>query len=314
MRGQRVAGVAGAGGADEVVALAVERDLGGGVAVLARVGDLDKRRREHFEAGEPLLTDLGLFQLLGDPVGIASPLYMSPEQANGQAPTNLSDIYVLGVILYEMCTGIQPFRDSSSIVVMMQHIDILPTPPKLINPNIPNALSAVILRAMAKDPAARFSTASLLSSAIANACSRQSNSRTIASSGISKPLFVEITRTTSKPLTENHPSMPLPASQSPLATTPPTLGSPLVTRPPKIRRSSQRFTDTPIYILIVALLLLLLIIGSALGAITLLHKEKPPLPGKQGSSLSSVCRVVILSEASVKKGMSTDNHCFIVIV
>ena len=123
---------------------------------------LDKRNVKNFEDGEPMLTDIGLTQLLGNAAGVGSPLYMSPEQAKGYSINNRSDIYSLGVILYEICTGIQPFRDESSVAVMMQHINTLPTPPNLINPNIPPRLSEVILRAMSKDTSTRYSMASLL--------------------------------------------------------------------------------------------------------------------------------------------------------
>ncbi len=129
---------------------------------------------EHFVLGEPMLADIGLPLLLGNTGGISTPHYMSPEQARGDAPNNRSDIYALGVILYELCTGTKPFRDESSVAVMMQHINTLPTPPILINAQLPPALSEVILRAMAKDTATRYAMASLLATAIADACSIRS--------------------------------------------------------------------------------------------------------------------------------------------
>ncbi len=135
---------------------------------------LDKQNKTHFNNGEPMLTDFGLTELLGSPGGIGTPLYMSPEQARGGPANNRSDVYSLGVILYELCTGVPPFRDESSVAVMIQHINASPTPPSSINPNIPPALSEVILRAMAKDTATRFPMASLLAVAVADACSMQS--------------------------------------------------------------------------------------------------------------------------------------------
>ncbi len=135
---------------------------------------LDETRRTQFAAGEPMLTDLGMARLVGEAVSIGTPLYMSPEQAQGKSANNRSDIYALGVILYELCTGVQPFRDTSSVAVMMQHINALPTPPSLINASVPPALSEVILRAMAKDTATRYPMASLLATAIADAYAIQS--------------------------------------------------------------------------------------------------------------------------------------------
>ncbi|HEY4384591.1 MAG TPA: serine/threonine-protein kinase, partial [Ktedonobacteraceae bacterium] len=136
---------------------------------------LNSRNTSHFAAGEPMLVDFGLNQLMENATIVGSPHYISPEQARGEPANNRSDVYALGVLLYECCTGIQPFRDGSSVAVMMQHINTLPTPPILINPNIPPALSEVILRAMAKDTATRYAMASLLAAALADACSMQSN-------------------------------------------------------------------------------------------------------------------------------------------
>lgn len=125
--------------------------------------------------GEPVLTDFGIAKLLGVSTGtdsgswLGTPLYISPEQALGQMSTERSDIYSLGVILYEICTGVQPFRGENIPSLMMQHVQNAPPSPALINPNIPPALSMVILRALAKDPAARFGSASAMTAAMAEA-------------------------------------------------------------------------------------------------------------------------------------------------
>ena len=136
---------------------------------------LDKRNTAFNPMGEPVLTDFGIAKLLGATSGtmsgmwLGTPLYISPEQAQGYAGNERSDIYALGVILYEICTGDQPFHGESATAIMFQHIHSMPTPPALINPNIPSALAMVILRAMAKDPAARFSSASALTASVAEA-------------------------------------------------------------------------------------------------------------------------------------------------
>jgi eukaryotic-like serine/threonine-protein kinase len=136
---------------------------------------LDKRKTEVNPMGEPVLTDFGIAKLMGATSGtmsgmwLGTPLYISPEQAQGHPGNERSDIYSLGVILYEICTGVQPFRAESAAGIMMQHVNSMPTPPALINPNIPPALTMVILRAMAKEPAARFSSASALTVALAEA-------------------------------------------------------------------------------------------------------------------------------------------------
>lgn len=130
---------------------------------------LDIKNTTQLPAGEPMLTDFGIAHLPGN--NNASTLYISPEQVKGEEANPRSDIYSLGVILYEICTGVLPFQGESSVAIMMHHLNTLPTSPMLINPNIPLPLSEVILRAMAKDPKTRFATATLLARAIAEACS-----------------------------------------------------------------------------------------------------------------------------------------------
>src|SRR5712672_3221166 len=136
---------------------------------------LDKHKTNHHPMGEPLLTDFGIAQLMGVTSGAFSgmrpgtPLYISPEQAQGQPGNEQSDIYSLGVILYEICAGVPPFQGESTPAIMLQHINSMAPLPDLMNPNISPALTHVILRCLAKDPAARFNNASIIVASVAEA-------------------------------------------------------------------------------------------------------------------------------------------------
>jgi len=136
---------------------------------------LDKRNTLLNPMGEPVLTDFGIAKLMGavsatiSGMWLGTPLYISPEQAQGQPGNERSDIYSLGVILYEICTGVQPFRGESIPAIITQHLRSMPISPALINPGIPPALTMVILRVLSKDPADRFSSASAMTAAMAEA-------------------------------------------------------------------------------------------------------------------------------------------------
>lgn len=138
---------------------------------------LDKRNTSRNPMGEPVLSDFGIVKLMGTSTStltvtgtsLGTPLYISPEQAKGYQGNESSDIYSLGVILYEMCTGVPPFQGDTAYAILIQHVTGNPPPPSLINPNIPQALDSVILRCLAKDPAARFPKASSMTAALAEA-------------------------------------------------------------------------------------------------------------------------------------------------
>lgn len=136
---------------------------------------LDRSHTARNSMGEPMLTDFGIAKILGGTDGtltstmMGTPLYISPEQALGRAVSVASDIYSLSVILYEMCTGSQPFRGETSFDILQQHFSAPPPSPERLNPAVSPALAAVILRGLAKDPAARFPSAMALTSALAEA-------------------------------------------------------------------------------------------------------------------------------------------------
>jgi eukaryotic-like serine/threonine-protein kinase len=136
---------------------------------------LDKRNMSRNSTGEPVVTDFGILKLLGGSVGTTGstggwrsgiPLYTAPEQITGSPGDERSDIYSLGIMLYEICAGTPPFSGNNPAAVMMQHINTIPTLPALINPALPAALTTIIMRSIAKDPWARFPTASAMVEAL----------------------------------------------------------------------------------------------------------------------------------------------------
>ena len=131
--------------------------------------------------GEPYVSDFGIAKIAqgqGSTVTggaiIGTPAYMSPEQATGDPLDGRSDIYALGVILYEMLTGSQPYQATTPMAVVVKHITD-PIPHILdANPRLPAGIEVIIEKAMAKNPDQRFSTAGELSAAL-NALARGEN-------------------------------------------------------------------------------------------------------------------------------------------
>jgi eukaryotic-like serine/threonine-protein kinase len=85
--------------------------------------------------------------------------YLSPEQARGAPVTASSDLYSIGIVLYEMLTGKVPFNGDSAIEIAMKHLNELPKPPSKTRPEIPEELDQVVLRALSKAPEDRYQTA-----------------------------------------------------------------------------------------------------------------------------------------------------------
>ena len=97
---------------------------------------------------------------------IGTATYFSPEQAQGTPADERSDIYALGVVMYEMLAGRPPFSGESPVAVAYQHVSSLAAQPSLDNPDVPHELDAIVMRALEKDPDVRYQTADDLRQAL----------------------------------------------------------------------------------------------------------------------------------------------------
>ncbi|HEV2981558.1 MAG TPA: Stk1 family PASTA domain-containing Ser/Thr kinase [Solirubrobacteraceae bacterium] len=124
------------------------------------------------EDGRVRVTDFGIARagasdmtLTGSIMGTAQ--YLSPEQAQGHPVGETSDLYSVGVILYELLTGVVPFEGETAVAIAFKQVSAEPRPPSELNPAVPAALDAIVLRALAKDPARRYASADEFLAALA---------------------------------------------------------------------------------------------------------------------------------------------------
>jgi serine/threonine protein kinase/tetratricopeptide (TPR) repeat protein len=150
-------------------AVAVAEQISEGLAEAHRLGvihrDLKPQNIMIDREGNARIMDFGIARsvkargITDTGVIIGTPDYMSPEQLEGQEADRRSDIYALGVILYEMITGEPPFEGETPLVVAMKHKTQMPRDPRELNPQIPEELSRLILRCLEKEREKRYQSA-----------------------------------------------------------------------------------------------------------------------------------------------------------
>jgi serine/threonine-protein kinase len=133
--------------------------------------------------GSVKLTDFGIAQgakrsrLTAEGTSMGTPEYMSPEQAMGATTSPASDVYSLGIVLYEVLTGRVPFNGESLLATLRMQADDPPPPPRKIVSSLPRRVETVVLKALAKQPEARYAGAGALARALEEAVGAPAHTR-----------------------------------------------------------------------------------------------------------------------------------------
>src|SRR6204780_2310083 len=163
------------------------------------------------EEGRVKVTDFGIARAgaseitqTGSIMGTAR--YLSPEQAQGQPVSPRSDLYSIGVMLYELLTGTVPFEGDSVVAIALRHLSEPPRPPSSLVPTISPALDAIVLRALAKDPEQRFADADDFLAALAGERARLRSDPTSQTASLAPVVLPAVTGFPSGSIAPAHPA------------------------------------------------------------------------------------------------------------
>ncbi|MCK6580090.1 MAG: protein kinase [Anaerolineae bacterium] len=267
--------------------------------------------------GGAYLTDFGIARLMGDAYSgmgavtthgvIGTPSYMSPEQAQGKPLDGRSDVYALGVTLFEMATGARPFEGDTPYSIAVLQVTAPPPPPRSLNSALPAAVERVILKAMSKKADDRYPTAAALAEALTLAITQP---EAAAPSETQPSLAINLLDT--QPGLRRSDLLPPPAGAAERQPTPPQTPPPVATgympQPsypaamsaarPRKRRGS--LLTSALIGAVIGCALLTLVAALAALAITALTTESPTAaPSPEGTDTAVQPTVTPLPSASV---------------
>jgi serine/threonine protein kinase len=252
--------------------------------------------------GEPVLTDFGIARWQGGGSTltgfVGTPLYISPEQAQSDPVDRRSDLYSLGIVLYEILTGTVPFRGGNPLAIMLQHVHESPPPPVSLNPHVSSALSAVVLRSIAKNPQERFPGAAQMTSALAQAFNLAVPARLAEAGARFAPQVFNPLQPGAVPILPAAPVVPgqsaPPIRAADAGPRTPPLPVPAGTRP---QRGKMRRLP-----LVSALCLILLLLGIG-AASTLPHLFAPSSPPAGGPGSNALGQILFRQSSSAPQGV-----------
>jgi len=191
--------------------------------------------------------------------------YMSPEQVRGEAVDARSDIYSIGIMMYELMAGRRPFEADSAYAILNQQCNVAPQPPVEINPQLPAALSEIILCALQKDPAYRFQNAQAVHNALCQVAARPDS--TLTAEGVP---FTPVVIPGAAQVATSRPATSWPAAAQP-ATYQPVTSQPAAAQPAAMAAAPASSSHRGAWITVGALAVLVVLAAAAVGLPHLFH-------------------------------------------
>jgi eukaryotic-like serine/threonine-protein kinase len=245
------------------------------------------------DEGRAKVTDFGIARAgasdmteTGSIMGTAQ--YLSPEQAQGHAVGAASDLYAIGIVLYELLAGRVPFDGDQPVTVALKQVSEMPVPPSAYNPAVPPELDAVVLRAMEKDPAQRFASADEFIAALEHVRAQ------LAALPVGQSTAVWGAAPVPVPGAEDAEAAPPhdPNGEGAGIVYPPAPFPPEGEQPPPEEEEDRRRRRWP-WILLALLLLAAIALGAmALGKFGLFAPDKTKLPNVVGTQLSAAATIL----------------------